>query len=184
MGSQPPAQGNFIVQAGTLATSRVFQFDHASDPRLHLDLRDLTVGDSRFKAVTIMRRQERADVTLGEGVLDAQPLMRILASHEEDATPGRAGRPDTRPHGKATEAALVVHLQAPALRRVSLGDDRYLQDVAATLMHGPEGWRAMDIAARIPDMLVQRPRAARKAADQSQQPSAFSVQYRPTAQGT
>jgi hypothetical protein len=95
--------------------------------------------------------------------------MRTLSSHAESTTPGSTGRPDTSLPAKATDTALVVHLQAPALRRVSLGDDRYLQDVAATLTHGPEGWRAIDLAARIPDAFVQHTRAARHTADQPQQ---------------
>jgi len=169
MGSQAPAQGNFTVQAGTLTTSGAFQFNQAADSDLRLELRDLTVGHSHFKVVTIEHRRERVDVTLGEGVLDAQPLMRTLSSHAESTTPGSTGRPDTSLPAKATDTALVVHLQAPALRRVSLGDDRYLQDVAATLTHGPEGWRAIDLAARIPDAFVQHTRAARHTADQPQQ---------------
>src|SRR5262249_43728937 len=182
MRSQAPAQGTFRLQAGTLATNGVFQVTQAAaEAVLRLELRDLVVDQSRFKVVTIAQRRERVDVTLGEGVLDAQPLMRTLSSQGEEATPDRAGRPDTRPHD--TTAAPVVHLQAPALRRVSLGDNRYLHDVAATLTHGPEGWRTIDLAARIPDALVQRPRAAQKTAEQSQQPRTVSVQYRATAQG-
>jgi hypothetical protein len=181
MGSQAPAQGNFSVQAGTLATSGAFQFHQAAEAHLRLDLRDLVVGRSRFQAVTIEQRRERVDVTLGESVLDAQPLMRALSNHGEDATAGSAGRPDTSRPTRAAEVAPVVYLDAPALRRVSLGDDRYLQDVAATLTHGPEGWRAIDLAARIPEALVQRPRAART--DQPQPPGTVSVQYRATAQG-
>jgi hypothetical protein len=182
MGSQAPAQGDFTIQAGTLATSGAFQFSRAAEPDLRLDLRDLAVGYSRFNAVTIEHRHARIDVTLGEGVLDLQPLMRGLL--EKDAPPGNRGLPDPSPYDTAHEAALVVHLHAPALHRVSFGDDRYWQDVEATLTHGPEGWRAIDIAARIPDALVQGPRAARKTADQPQPPRTFSVQYQPTAQGT
>src|SRR5262249_40545299 len=71
MGSQTPAQGDFSVQAGTLATRGAFQFNQAADTYLRLDLRDLVVGQSRFKAVTLEHQRERVDVTLGEGVLDA-----------------------------------------------------------------------------------------------------------------
>src|SRR5262249_33523390 len=149
MGNQTPAQGGFTVQAGTLATSGAFQFNQAAETYLHLDLRDLVIGQSRFQAVTIEQRPEHIDVTLGEGVLDAQPLMRALSGHGEDTTPGSTGHPDPRSHDNT--AALVVHLDAPALRHVSLGDDRYLQDVAAMFTHGPEGWREISLAARIPE---------------------------------
>jgi hypothetical protein len=55
------------------------------EAQLTLELRDLVMGQSRFQAVTITQRRERVDVTLGEGVLDAQPLMRALSSQEEAA---------------------------------------------------------------------------------------------------
>src|SRR5262249_7659351 len=63
------------------------------------------------------------------------------------------------------------------------GDDRYLQDVKATLTHGPEGWRAIDLAAHIPEGLVPRPGAARQTADVPQPPRTVSVHYRVTTQG-
>jgi hypothetical protein len=181
MGSQTPVQGTFRVQAGTLATNGVFQATQAAEAYLNLELRDLVVGQSHFEAVTITQRRERVDVTLGEGVLDAQPLMRALSSQEAAAAPSSASRPDISPNDKT--AALVVHLNAPALHRVSLGDNRYLQDVKATLTHGPEGWKTIDLAARIPEALVQRPRTARHTAEQPQQPRTVSIEYRTTTQG-
>jgi hypothetical protein len=179
MGSQTPAQGTLRVQAGTLATNGMFQ---AAESHLNLELRDLVVGQSHFQAVTITQRRERVDVTLGEGVLDAQPLMRALSSQEATAAPSSAAsHPDISPNDKT--AALVVHLNAPALHRVSLGNDRYLQDVKAMLTHGPEGWKTIDLAARIPEALVQPPRTARHTAEQPQQPRTVSIEYRATAQG-
>jgi hypothetical protein len=151
------------------------------EAQLTLELRDLVMGQSRFKAVTITQRRERVDVTLGEGVLDAQPLMRALSSQEEAAAPSSASRPDIDPNDKP--AALVVHLHAPALHHVSLGDNRYLQDVKATLTHGPEGWKTIDLAARIPEALVQRPRKARHTAEQPPQPRTVSIAYHAMAQG-
>jgi hypothetical protein len=181
MGNQAPSQGTFRIHAGTLATNGVFHFSPSADAHFNLELRDLVVDQSHFQVVTIAQRRERIDVTLGEGVLDAQPLMDALSSQAQDAAAGRADRPDTRPHD--TTAALVVHLQAPALRRVSLGDDRYLQDVIATFTHGPEGWSAIGLAARIPEALVPRPRGASNTTDQAPQPRTFSLQYYATAQG-
>ena len=181
MGSQTPAQGTFRVQAGTLATNGVFQFTQAAEAHLNLELRDLVVGQSRFQAVTITQRRERVDVSLGEGVLDAQSLLRALSSQAAAGAASSASRPDLYPNDKS--AALVVHLNAPALRRVSLGDNRSLHDVAATLTHGPEGWRTIDLTARIPEAFVQRPRTARHTAEQPPQPRTVSAQYRATAQG-
>jgi len=73
MENQATGQGNFRIQAGTLATNGAFQFNQAAAPDLRLELHDFAVDHSRFKVVTIEHRRERVDVTLGEGVLDAQP---------------------------------------------------------------------------------------------------------------
>jgi hypothetical protein len=100
MGSQTPVQGTFRVQAGTLATNGVFQAIQAAEAQLDLELRDLVVGQSHFKAVTITQQRERVDVTLGEGILDAQSLMRALSSQEKAAAPSSASRPDITPNDK------------------------------------------------------------------------------------
>ena len=180
LGADMTIRGEVALTALPIATlTRLFT--QAAEAHLNLELRDLVVGQSRFKAVTITQRRERVDVTLGEGVLDAQSLMRALSRQEEAAAPSSTSRPDLYPNDKT--AALVVRLNAPALRRVSLGDNRSLHAVTATLTHGPEGWRTIDLAARIPETLVQRPRTARHTAEQPPQPRTVSVQYRTTAQG-
>jgi hypothetical protein len=136
-------------------------------------MRELAFGQSTLSGVSIQHRDGDFGVTIGAGVLDAQPLLQRQPAIHDPAGP------------REPAATPRLHLHASGLRQVFFGPDRYLQHVQVELKHGKSGWELIDIAGQIPLALVRLTRTQQHAIQEGATPlpRAFSVRYRPSPQG-
>lgn len=162
--NRPTTLRDMDIAAGTLSASGIAQFNQVGSGITSIEVKDLTFGNSNLSAVSAQRRGESFDILIGEGVLDAQPLVQRNADAEQSRAKGMEGGPR-------------LHLHAPALRQVSFGPDRYLQQVQVELTRGKTGWELIDIVGQVPTSLLQRTTAEKR------EPIPLSVQYQPTPQG-
>jgi hypothetical protein len=175
--------GTFTLAAGTLTMRGDFHLDSNADVPLRLQLRDLIIGHTRLQQVAIEHHGQTLDVTLGEGDVDVQPLLRRqTAQATEPSQADSRGVKESSP--PVPKDGLRVHVQAPGLRRVYFADGRYLQEVQVSLIRTPAGWELIDFTGQVPKALVQlsRPEQADSQEGQSPPLRTVRVEYRPANQ--
>ena len=179
-------QGTFTLAAGTMATHGTFQLARNDAEPLRLQLRDLTLGKTRLKEVSIEHQRQKIAVVVGTGEFDAQPLLRSFAPQQPPPPQPETSHQAPGMAPPAEKTGLRIQVRAPTLQRVYFADNRYLEHVTATLIRAPAGWEVCDITAQVPDALVQLSRAEKRDAQQEQTISArtVTVQYRPGEQQT
>lgn len=167
--------GRLVIRAGTLDTRGQVRFNPSNRTLEFLEFRNLVIGNSHFDTVSIKQRDERLEVLLGQGALDIRPLLSANRTEGE----GNREAPPPQGEGPSPQAETIkktrLHLHAPNLERVYFGPERYLQNVAATLIHTEAGWERVDIIGQIPEV---------QAAPLTSSPQTLTVLYRPSPEGT
>jgi hypothetical protein len=131
-GERVQAITDFSVVAGDLSATGKAAF-YADDGGLSgVDFDQLRLGRSDLKGVKVAFVGGRADVTIGGGEIDAQPIIKGDDTTEEVRKP-----PFT--------------LRAPRLSRVHLAADRSLSDVSVTLRHDGQYWDQILLDATLPE---------------------------------
>lgn len=180
---RPVTMQQFEITAGTLTARGRAWFSQTETDTVSLELGDLAFGHSTLSKVSVQHRDGDFGITIGAGILDAQPLLQSQAGAEEN--PDKTA---TRNHVDQSEygAAPRLHLHAPGLRQVFFGPDRYLQNVQVEIRRGKLGWELIDIAGQVPPVLVRLTQTERQAMHEGAEPllRAFSVRYQPASQGT
>jgi hypothetical protein len=165
---RPVLLGPFTLTAGTLTAHGTARFNQAGSDIISLELAEFAFDQSHLSKIEVQRQSGSMYVSVGAGELDLQPFIQHL--RDEGGMGGESS----------------VHVHAPALRQVSFGPGRYLEDVQVDISHGKTGWEFIDVAGQIPVGLVQPTKAERQAIEEGEKLSerAFSVKYHPTPQGT
>jgi hypothetical protein len=177
-------QGTVMLDAPGLTTRGTFQLPRNTGAPFQLNLRDVVAGNTHVNTVSLEYSDEALDVRVGPGDIDVYPLLHSRAPQEP-------GTPQSDPGGAANvstpvaeKAGLRVHIQAPELRRVYFANDRYLQNVKATLTRAPGGWQFIDIGGQVPASLVQPSRAEKSDLQEGKtlDPRTLHVLFNPSEQ--
>lgn len=174
-GGRPTALSTFALQAGTLIAHGTAQFPEAHGGSVRMALTQLHLGRSNVRDVVIAYRDKDYDITIGEGVLDVEPLMQSFAN---GAKPNKRRRPEQ----VVEPSPVTIQVRAPALRRVSFGPDRYLQHVAVHLKRTQHTWALLDLTGQIPAAFVLPQSTTASPTDDTQpKPRTFALRYRPSS---
>ncbi len=171
-------------EANALAARGMAQFNAAGTRVTSLTLQQLAWGASELSNVVFLHRGTGIEVTIGGGVLDAQPFMRSLRSMAKRAETATLRRKKPNDSGKdeTAHAALPVQVQVPGLRRVVFGPGRYVQHVKAELTRRSGAWQVVDIAGQLP--VSRRQPTSADASAPPRAPQRFSLHYGPASKGT
>jgi hypothetical protein len=133
-GERVRAITNFSIAAGDLAVAGKSRFNNDDGSLSRIEFDKLKLGRTNLKGVTVAFAGGRADVVIGGGEVDAQPLLKRDDSQPETAKP-------------------AFTLRAASLSRVYLGDDRTLTNVAVTLRHDRQYWDEIVFDASLPEQV-------------------------------
>lgn len=174
----------FEMLAGSLATRGTVQFGQANRGIASVEISELAFGNSTLSHISVQRRDEGIEVTVGTGILDAQPWLHRRTRAEESPTAETAIR--DRANNSEPGAWPRIQVRAPELHQVSFGPERYLQNVQVEIRRSKAGWELIDIAGQVPSTLVHLTRSEHQAMQDGAQffPRAVSVRYQPSPQGT
>ncbi|MGH6929901.1 MAG: DUF3971 domain-containing protein, partial [Dongiaceae bacterium] len=131
-GERVQAIKDFSVVAGDLSATGKATFDNDDGSLSGVEFGQLRLGRSDLTGVKVAFVGDRADVAIGGGEIDAQPIIKGDDTAEEVSKP-----PFT--------------LRAPRLSRVHLADDRSLSDVSVTLRHDGQYWDQILLDATLPE---------------------------------
>jgi hypothetical protein len=122
---------DFSVVAGDLSATGRARFDAENSRLSGVEFDQLRLGRTNLKGATVAFAGRRADVVIGGGEVDAQPIIKGGDGAEESSKP-----PFT--------------LRAARLSRVHLGEDRSLDDVSVQLHHDGTYWDRILLDAVLP----------------------------------
>ena len=131
-GEHVQAINDFSVVAGDLSAAGKASFYNDGGGLSSIDFNQLRLGRSDLKGVKVALVGGRADVTIGGGEIDAQPIIK------GDETTEKVDKPP-------------FTLRAPRLSQVHLGDDRSLSNVSVTLRHDGQYWDQILLEATLPE---------------------------------
>lgn len=134
VGDRVRAVTDFSIASGGLAASGKAQFANDDGSLSRIEFDKLKLARTDLKGVTVAFTGGRADVVIGGGEVDAEPLIK---------------RDDTQP--AMTKPPFTLH--AAGLSRVYLGDDDSLSNVAVTLRHDGHYWDQVVFDASLPEQV-------------------------------
>ncbi len=164
------------IEAGTLRLKGEARFDETGSELVWAGLQELDFDDTSLKDVEVRWAGERTEVRAGSGVVNAAPF---LEDEEEPETRSAEGS------AKGDEEA-SFRIVAPALERVYLGPNRYLETVSVDLDRIPQGWNRIEFNGEIPPHLWTRAAAqgAKPNANPGAGPKNIDVGFRPRGDGS
>lgn len=128
---QPVAVPRFTVSAGDLVTAGRARFAPETGSLAAVELGGLRVGRTDLSKVNADIAADFMRITLGGGVLDAEPLLEADDTDEE-------------------ETKQAFSLMAERLDRIRLGPDREIENVSLSLRHDGHYWDRIDIKGTLP----------------------------------
>ncbi len=123
---------DFSAVAGDLSAAGEARFNNDDGSLSSVEFRQLRLGRSDLTGVKVAFAGGRADVVIGGGEIDAQPMMKGDDTTEDTAKP-------------------PFSLRAARLNKVHLDDDRSLSDVSVTLRHDGQYWDQVLLDATLPE---------------------------------
>ena len=176
--------GTVMLATPSLTTRGTFQWRRNTETSFRLKLHDVVAGNTRVDAVSVEYSGETLDVLVGPGDVDVHPLLRSRAPQESGTPPSDTDAAAKVSTPAAEKAGLHVHIQAPELRRVYFADNRYLQNVKATLARAPGGWTFIDLGGQVPASLLQPSRAEKSDLQEGKtlEPRTVHVLFNPSEQ--
>lgn len=150
--------GDFSIHADTLQAQGNGHFDTAGTTIERLDLSSLALGKSRLSDISVRRLDDAFAISIGAGVLDAEPLLHSNAQARRQGT------------------ALAFSLSAPMLERVYVAKDRYLEDVRIRLDHTSTAWELIEVSAKVPPFPSGQRQSDKPPAPE---PNHFTMRYGP-----
>ncbi len=142
VGNRAVAITDIHLETDTLKAHGAAQFDAAGANLVRFDIPHVTLGSSDLRDVVFQRLNPGLAITVGDGILDAAPLLHQQRLAVQQTADNTDGTPQTD--------TLPLELNLPQLHQVHIAPGRYLQNVQAHLGWDHKGWRAVKASGRIP----------------------------------
>ncbi len=139
VGDRAVALTDIHLSSDSLKAHGSAKFDAAGANLVRFDIPHVTLGNSNLRDVVFQRLNPGLAITVGDGVLDAAPILRQQRLAKQQTTD------DTAPTD-----TLPLEVNLPRLHQIHFAPGRYLQQVKAYLSWDHKGWRAVNASGRIP----------------------------------